>query len=170
MFLLLSLSGNALAQDEPSGPVRDQAQNRNLPVEIVVTPTMRLGDLRKLVERAQDNLFARFNALNDDDDYNINCFRYATTGTHIRVRICVPKFLELAKAENASEAMFSMATDPYGSPYLLSNRELESEKSREYEVLEDKMEQFAEENQQFRNAAENLIILQREYLARKGRL
>ncbi len=165
LFLLLVVSSQGLmAQD--AAPASSAAAD--LPREIIITPTMSLKALGQAVIQAEENLFGKFNELNDDDDYNINCFRYTHTGTHIPRRVCVPKFLVAATAENAGEVAFSFFYDPFGSPFLLSQRAMVNETSREYEILQAKMEKFAKEDPVFRAAAQDLIFLQREIKARRN--
>lgn len=161
LLLLESVSGQTVDEAEAVTSTGD------LPTEIVVTPTMSLKELRNLIIDAEEDLFGKFNALNDDDDYNIECMSYARTGTHIPTRFCVPNFLVAARAENAADVAFSFWTDPYGHPFLLSDRAMVNELSSEYKILQRKMEEFAEQDPEFREAAAILILLQREIQARR---
>lgn len=160
-------SSSRIAERESEGS-EPAGASQDLPTEIVVTPVINLGDLGKLVIEAEEEMFGQFNELNDDDEYDIECLSYRRTGTHLPARYCVPNFMVAGRAENSSDVAFSFWTDPYGSPFLLSDKALVKEMSREYEVLQKKMEEFAKENSEFREAATNLILLQREIKQRRG--
>jgi hypothetical protein len=55
--------------------------------EVVVYGSV--GELRREVLRAQDAVFARFNEINSDDKFDIQCYSQATTGTRIKTRRCM---------------------------------------------------------------------------------
>ena len=157
--LLLAFAQNAYSQDS-QGTESESAQNE-LPIEILVTPTMSISDLKQLIITAEEDLFGKFNEMNDDDDYAIDCHDYIPTGTHIPRRVCVPKFLMDLRAETSADSTFSLGTDDYGSPFHPNNRGMVKELTREYEILQEKMEEFAAENAEFRQSAVTLIELQR---------
>ena len=70
--------------------------------EVVVTGSLEsLRAARKAVVEAEDRFYARYNAINDDHAYDMLCREDAPTGTLIRRRICEPRVVEDALAEDA---------------------------------------------------------------------
>ncbi|GJM12376.1 MAG: hypothetical protein DHS20C12_07790 [Pseudohongiella sp.] len=85
LTLLLGAPG-ALAQ-ETSTP-ETAGEQRRLPYEVVVTPNVTMGSLKKLLVQIEDDFFSKFNELNIDDAYDVHCYEYVPTGSHIRRRVC----------------------------------------------------------------------------------
>ena len=96
LVVLLGLGAPALAQ-EP--------ENRSLPqgedVEEVIVPGRRLENLRVEIERLEEVVYERFNALNSDDEFDIQCLKQAPTGSNIPLRTCAPNFVIRAEADSA---------------------------------------------------------------------
>lgn len=90
----LALGANAFTAAAPAGQAVERTY-ANLPQEIVVTG-QDIVKLRELVSEAEDLVYARFNALNDDDLYDIHCGMEAATGTRLKRKVCRPRFLEEA--------------------------------------------------------------------------
>lgn len=67
--------------------------------EIVVYGDRSLIALRKQVYRAEENFFDLFNELNDEDEFDVQCFYFAPTGTRIRRHTCRANFVVAAEAE-----------------------------------------------------------------------
>ena len=75
----------------------DASSNQEKPMEeITVIGQRQIFSLRKQVIQAEDHAFEIFNALNDDDDYDVHCEMRAPIGTHIKKRICLPNFYHKA--------------------------------------------------------------------------
>lgn len=73
---------------EPAAALHGMAP---LPEEIVVTGRD-IEDLRAALSEAEDLMYAIFNALNDDDLYDIHCRREAPLGTRLKSKVCRPRY------------------------------------------------------------------------------
>lgn len=141
LLILLLVAPVAMAQDTSLSKVSDQ-QSR-LPYEVVVTPNVTFGRLKKLLVQIEDDFFDKFNELNLDDDYDVDCYRFKPTGTHISRRVCEPEFFKDARAENSSDVMFVMSCRcPAAPPPLLNRRGLRAHTGTEFDVMEEKLDAF----------------------------
>lgn len=132
---------DSLTSNEVSTAVR-------IPYQITVTPNVTRGGLRKLIINVEDDFVERFNELNVDDDYDIMCRKFAPTMSHIGKRVCEPNFFIEARADNASESMFLMFQ---GYPiFLLSDRALRKETARDFEILQEKVDELTRTNADLR--------------------
>ncbi|RYG81027.1 hypothetical protein EON77_07880 [bacterium] len=62
--------------------------------EVVIKGRLeRLAELRKAIDAAEDRAYARYNELNDDDAYDIECTDRAPTGRRLTGRYCEPKYV-----------------------------------------------------------------------------
>jgi len=135
------------AQD--AAPTEEASQQGRLPYEVVVTPEVRFGTLKKLLVQIEDDFFAKFNELNLDDDYDVVCYRFKPTGSHISRRVCEPQFYMDARADNSGQVAFVIACAcPAAPPPLLNRRGLRSQTGGDFNVLEEKLDTF------YRNDAE----------------
>ena len=50
----------------------------------------------------ENKIFSMFNELNSDDDFDILCDNIAPTGSHIRQRVCEPRFVKRNASSNGS--------------------------------------------------------------------
>lgn len=128
-----------------------------VPYQIIVTPQATRRDLRQLIVEVTDDLIARFNELNLDDDYDISCYKFRPTMSHIRKRVCEPVFLTDARSENAQEVARTFATG--GFAWLLNHWELRSEKIGDYEILEEKFDEFIRTDEELDSIAYVLVEL-----------
>ncbi len=158
LFLLSSmaflLSHNTVAQDTSGSP--QSAAISRMPYQITVTPNPSRARLKKLVDEVEDDFIDRFNELNLDDDYDIQCGKVTPTMSHIRTRVCEPNFYIEARAENVSNFLFSE-----GGTYLLSSSAMEKETHREFEVLQQKVNELTETDRDLREVAYVLAELKR---------
>jgi hypothetical protein len=72
--------------------------DRERPDEFIVTAKA-LADLRFRIERAEDEVFARFNEINSNDLFDMHCYERAATGSKIQQRVCLSNAWR--KADNA---------------------------------------------------------------------
>ena len=122
-----------------------------MPYEIIVTPFVTRRDLRGMIDKVEDDFIDKFNELNLDDDYDIQCGKITPTASHIRKRVCEPNFYIQARADDASKNMFLLGNPLAGrSFYLQSSHSLEKEKAREYEILQEKVDELTQENRDLR--------------------
>ena len=72
--------------------------DRERPEEFIVTAKA-LADLRFRIERAENEVFARFNEINSNDLFDMHCYERAPTGSQIQKRVCLSNAWR--KADNA---------------------------------------------------------------------
>ena len=139
------LSQSALAQDA-STPGRQNIELEK-PYELVITGRPTRGHLRRLIVEVQDDFFARFNELNHDDAFDMRCYKYTPTMTHISRRACEPLFIIKERERNASDTAFSLS-QPYAITFLESPRIMRNNLQSQYEILVNKMEELARQDKQ----------------------
>lgn len=155
IILLLSAPISASISAQEDSATVSTRQTVRLPYEVVVTPNVTKGDLRRLLIEVEDDFVARFNELNLEDEYDILCYRFVPTMSHIKRRICEPNFLIKERANNAGDFMAGYTT------YLFSHSEVRQEKNREYDVLQDKFDEFTTTDADLRGKAYVLSELKR---------
>jgi len=64
-----------------------------------------LWQLRKAMVEAEDRFYARFNELNTNDDFDVDCTRDTPLGTHISRRRCQAHFYGQALQQEVSAAL-----------------------------------------------------------------
>jgi hypothetical protein len=84
----------APAVSEPTAP----------PDDVVIVREKEVEELRLRVERAEDDVFARFNEINSDDAYDIHCYEREPINSRISRRVC------LSNAARAAEVAIANAT------------------------------------------------------------
>jgi hypothetical protein len=77
------------AEETPTEPIE----------EIVVYGEKLLGNLRHEVYRTEENFFAAFNSLNEEEEYDVHCFYEVPSFTHIRRHVCRANFVKDATAD-----------------------------------------------------------------------
>jgi len=155
----------SLSAQSDSGSDKSE-QAARLPYEVIITPTIRRRDLRELIVQVEDDFFAKFNELNLDDNYDVLCYEYIPTMSHIRQRVCEPWFMIQARGSNASEVAYALAVTPaFGSSISpqsatsLPPRAMRNEVHIQYGSLEEKMEEFTRGNLEFRSIGNALAEL-----------
>lgn len=139
-------------------PIVDESESvANIPYEIIVTPTFKRSDIRDLISKLEEDFIDRFNELNTDDDYDVVCYNFTATNSHIRSRTCEPNFLTDARGNNASEAAFALsqavtAQDLY-EIFIFTPKMLRKEVHREYDTLRQKLEDITRSDQSLRSMA-----------------
>lgn len=78
-----------------------EAESGDDELEEVLVRGTRLWQLREAIVEAEDRLYARYNELNKNRDFDIHCRREAPIGTRLKKRICQVRFFEDAQAEYA---------------------------------------------------------------------
>lgn len=68
--------------------------------EIIVYGEKSLANLRREVYRTEENFFATFNALNEEEEYDVHCFYEVPSFTHIRRHVCRANFVKDATAKD----------------------------------------------------------------------
>lgn len=160
---LLCASSLAAQNDDHPAPAIAPQTAIILPTEIVVTPLMNRRDIRSLISKVQEEFINRFNQLNRDDDFDIECYKYSSTTSHIRKDVCEPKFLRRARAADASLAGFNL--DQTVKRYQLEAVQVQTDNgiraglSQEYVTLQRKVNYLSENDRALKILLENLSEL-----------
>ncbi|PCI75763.1 MAG: hypothetical protein COB20_12220 [SAR86 cluster bacterium] len=143
LLLILFLAAPVLLAQDTSLPEDSDRQGR-LPYEVVVTPNVTISSLKKLLVQIEDDFFDKFNELNIDDDYDVRCYKFVPTGSHIKTRVCEPNFYINARGNNASEYLYALGCyDCVAQPPELSTQgNLRFDTKEGFEVLQKKIEEF----------------------------
>lgn len=139
LVALLSLGAPAFAQQVAAAP---QAEAN---VDEVVVPGVRPQNLRVEIERLEQVVYERWNALNSNDEFDIHCLDSEPTGSNITQTHCAPNFVieaEARAAEDAIDGARSNARSSRNSDYVST---MEA-KSRQ---LNEEMKRVARQDEQF---------------------
>jgi hypothetical protein len=111
LILLLPLSGECQSD-------ADQSQEPSEPIEeIVVRGNKSLIILKHEMYEAEEALYGLFNSLNTDDDFDIHCYSEASTGSHIKQRVCRPQRFGKLVSDATQRMML-------GEPYVFPTAEI----------------------------------------------
>lgn len=138
----------------------------NKPYEIIIQPTLTRTHLRGLIQTVEEDFFDRFNELNIDDDYDIVCYKHTPTMSHISERVCEPLFLLRARGENSSEVTFLLGStskdavnQASGSANLQTPDVMKRNMKREFNILQEKMEELNSSDDELRSIGSVLAQL-----------
>jgi len=98
------------APPQPAAPASAQAE------VIVSFQRERPSDLHAQIVRIEDRLFAAYDKLNPDHQYDIICRTDATTGTLLRSRTCLPAFVRSAREAEADDLLSQFHLDGHPAP------------------------------------------------------
>lgn len=138
LVALLSLGAPAFAQQ-----VADASQSA-ADVDEVVVPGRRPENLRVEIERLEQVVYERWNALNSNDEFDIHCLDSEPTGSNITQTHCAPNFVIEAESRAAEDAVHGARTTGHSrnDEYLAAVEE----KSRQ---LSEEMKRVARQDEQF---------------------
>lgn len=162
-----SADGAAGDTDQVAQQSTSASSTRRTPYEIVITPTITRSDLRGMIETVEDDFFARFNELNIDKNYDIVCYKHRPTMSHITERVCEPLFLIRARGDNSFENAFNLigsnskdATNQAKFSATLDNPDtVRRNKKEDFEILQEKMEEFNRTDDELRSIGSVLAQL-----------
>jgi hypothetical protein len=124
--------------------------------EIIVVAPRSLSSMRIEIRRAENNVVALFNAMNDEHDYDIRCRQEVSIGTHIPQRVCTPRFVDrLIGRETQLYLRTGVYTEPVG------------EIRQHQEILNEMMRTMIEENPQLRDELQLFYDLKTRYDAER---
>ncbi len=103
--------------------------------EIVVEGQKSLSRLRHRMYAAEDDFYALFNSVNDDDDFDVKCIEEAPIGSRVKRRVCKANFELQATAEEARGVRLGIP-----APSAIS------EVARKRDIFLEKMEVLVNEN------------------------
>lgn len=134
------------------------------PYQIVVTGRVTRARLRELIADVEDDFFEKFNELNIDDAYDVLCYKFTPTMSHISQRVCEPAFKIRERAFNASEVGHILACSGFCgdtglSAYLMSPRDLNRQVKPDFETLQEKLEELSRTDEEFRQIGNVLAEL-----------
>ena len=134
----------------------------DLPEEITVEAPVSLLRLKTQLNRAAVDMFNVFNALNDDDRFDIHC-RYVTRWqSKIREQVCSAKFFDDVKEQEAEQLMKDI-----GIPGASVTGPGVATLQRDNAILEEKLRRIAAENAEFADAVKSFTRLSEAYDARR---
>ena len=138
LVALLSLGTPAFAQQVAAAS--QSAAN----VDEVVVPGVRPQNLRVEIERLEQVVYERWNALNSNDEFDIHCLDSEPTGSNITQTHCAPNFVIEAEARAAKDSVKGARTTGHSrnDEYVASVEE----KSRQ---LSEEMKRVARQDEQF---------------------
>ena len=100
-----------VATDGPSDEITAVATDEPID-EITVVGEKSVLKLKYEYELAEDNFYEMYNELNDDWEFDVICRNEAPTGSHIRRRICWPRYELELRTEEARSMLQRGAIDP----------------------------------------------------------
>lgn len=134
--------------------------------EVLVVAPRTLQSLRDELVRAEDRVHELFNALNDDDEFDIHCFMETRTGTRISQRVCKANYVDTATANDGLAYLaflrgeLGAAQSPAMSVLQYKNeilrQRLTALVSENFELREAVMH-FAELSQNFEDARQEIL-------------
>ncbi len=83
-------------------PLAAFAQDEEAIDDIVVVGQKSTAALRREVFEAEEDFYSLYNELNDDRDYDVNCFYERATGTNIKNHVCRARFVTKAYSSHAA--------------------------------------------------------------------
>ena len=110
--------------------------------EIQVLGTRTLYSIRMEIVDEENKIFSMFNELNSDDRFDIFCDNIAPTGSHIKQRVCEPRFVTETRAQMTQDYV-------RGIGMLVGSSDLEVETAMEREELEKEHLRIAVEHPEY---------------------
>lgn len=126
--------------------------------EITVMGARELGALRTELVRAENEVYALYNELNDDDDYDIICKMEAPIGSQIKRRVCHARLYRETMAE---------LVDDEELPTIILGKIVDQEKHSR--ILIEKMRAIAKENPQLLDALRKRLEAERRLELERSR-
>tara|TARA_Y100001970_G_scaffold141947_1_gene174655 strand:- start:1457 stop:2068 length:612 start_codon:yes stop_codon:yes gene_type:complete len=129
-----TISGNQVGV-EINNSLINTTQDSDRPIEeIQVLGSRTLYSIRMEIVDEENRIFSMFNELNSDDDFDILCDNIAPTGSHIKQRVCEPRFVTETRARMAQDFMLGIGalneSSDLGVETKLQQDELEKEHLR----------------------------------------
>ena len=160
LIVLAALGAPALGQNAAPVPV-PQVSGAD---EVIVRG--RTGSrMRVELERVEDAVYERFNALNSRDEFDIVCMNDAPLGSRMPVRECLPQFALTADARAAQDVLRRMQGHPVaGNPQIHYMR-----LDQKGEELLAEMQRLAREDEQLLRDLVRLFELRQSVGGRVGK-
>lgn len=120
--------------------------------EITVVGARTLGAMRAKVTIAEDQVYALFNDLNEDDGYDIICKKETRIGSQIPKRVCLARMYREALAEETVDE---------DSGFVTTGRMTRS--SKHQKILQEKMRSLAKQHPELLQALRKRHALDQEF-------
>jgi len=158
LMVAAALSLSAFVADAALGQSDEEADDEagasiEVDEEVVVRGRSR-AMLRAQIELAEEAVYARFNEINSNDEFDIHCRRVTPINSHISRRVCEPNFWRNVQAQAGEEFVRALQ----GSPALPVEMYY-AEGFHKYELLEDEMRRLILEDEELRRAFARLTVL-----------
>ena len=108
LLVLLGAAAHGFGQQATEPPAIASGDS----VEEIIVRAKSLMLLQQEALRAEQAFYDAFNAANSNDDFDIYCEFRATTGTHIKQRVCRAKFVDKLEADEAEALLRGDAPPP----------------------------------------------------------
>lgn len=163
IFLLASLLAIDVAFAQEQNGTENETASDDRPIEqIIVIGERNFTSLRIQIREMKDQLFATFNEINQDNDYDVDCKNISHTRSRITQHVCRPVFFDKAIAQNAQDAIGAwVPTAPPPTAPLLSENQIINEERENFEILQTLIQELAEKDEAF---AESLLELGKRQL------
>ena len=115
------------------------------------------GNLRRLVEEAEEAVYARFNEINSDDQFDIYCYIRQEIGSRVLRRRCLPNYWREADTEVGEETVRGMQSG--GGP-AFNPQAIASEAHYKGLLLTEEMQRLTAEDEELLAATVRLVNLQ----------
>jgi hypothetical protein len=126
--------------------------------EVTVIGARTLAKIRAEVIMAEDEVYALFNDLNDDDGYDIICKKETRIGSQIPYRVCLARMYRDALSE---------ATEDGDAEYGTVGAKLSGKKHQK--ILRDKMRALAIEHPELLAALKKRYVAEKEFQEERDR-
>lgn len=152
------LGAPALAQQE-STTATDAPASADAPAplqtdEEVIVRGRSPAALRMQIELAEDAVFARFNEINSNDDFDIRCRQEVYTGSRVPHRVCLPNLWRDAQREAGEETVRSMqGSNAFDAAQFLA------EAKYKYRQMEEELRQLIRDDPELLESIQHLARL-----------
>jgi hypothetical protein len=137
--------------------------------EIVVYGDKSLLVLKGEIKRASDLVFESFNALNDEDEFDIQCSSRTPTGSNISSRSCRPNYEDRIWHEITQRRVAMTDGNRSLASLPIDSAQVAFKIQKKKKELDAKMEMMARENPEFAKVLIELLIAERAFAAEKER-
>lgn len=160
LIVLVALGAPALGQNAAPAPVPQVAG-----ADEVIVRGRRGNRMRVELERIEDAVYDRFNALNSRDEFDIVCMNDAPLGSHMPVRECLPQFALTAERRVAQDTLRRMQGDKFSGNSQIHFMGMD----RKGEELAAEMQRLAREDEQLLRDLQRLAELRESLGGRVGK-
>lgn len=151
-FVSLALPLTVSGQDE-------DAANGDVVDNIVVVGEKSLAELRRDVYQAEEDFYALYNKLNDDNEYDVRCFYETATGTHIENHVCRARFVSKAFSAHAARNRNDMSR--------VANQDSNPAFAAKTAKYQEKLETLIAANPELQNALIRYNTLRAQFVAQR---